>query len=198
MAALKVARLGNPILRQKSRPVDLAALNDPDSEIQVFIDAMIETMHEEGGVGLAAPQVSRSVQIVVLECADNKRYPGRPPIPLTVLVNPKITHYSEETVMGWESCLSLIDFRGYVPRSREVTVEAHDRNGKKLVIEAKGFLAIVLQHEIDHLNGIVFLDRMQDFTKLAYMEEFETYWADNGPAANAEESPSSADAAARL
>ena len=181
MAALKVARLGNPILRQKSQPVDLQALQDPNSEIQVFIDDMIDTMHKEGGVGLAAPQVSRSVQIVVLECVDNQRYPGKALIPLTVLVNPKITHYSEETVMGWESCLSLIDFRGCVSRSREVTLEAHDRTGKKSVIQAKGFLAIVLQHEIDHLNGVVFLDRMQDFTKLAYMEEYQTYWMENKP-----------------
>ena len=181
MATLKVARLGNPILRQKSKPVDLQTLKDPNSEVQVFIDDMIETMRKEGGVGLAAPQVSRSVQIVVLECVDNERYPGKALIPLTVLVNPRITHYSEETVMGWESCLSLIDFRGYVPRSREVTLETFDRNGKKSVIQAKGFLAIVLQHEIDHLNGIVFLDRMKDFSKLAYMEEYQTYWMEQNP-----------------
>ena len=83
--------------------------------------------------------------------------------------------------MGWESCLSLIDFRGLVPRSTEVTVEAFNRKGEKTVVEARDFLAIVLQHEIDHLNGIVFIDRMEDFTKLSYMKEFETYWLNQKP-----------------
>jgi len=176
MTELKVARLGNPVLRQIARPVDLKELSEPGGGIQSLIDDMADTMRKEGGVGLAAPQVSRSVKIVIIECRENKRYPGREEIPLTALVNPSITHYSEETRLGWESCLSLIDFRGLVPRSTQVTVEAYTREGRKVVIEAEGFLAIVLQHEIDHLNGIVFLDRMQDFTKLAYQEEFETYW----------------------
>ncbi len=177
MAKLKIARLGNPILRQIAQPVDIKELRDPDSELQVFIEGMVETMRTDGGVGLAAPQVSRSIQLVTLECEENERYPEATGIPLTVLANPVITRYSEGTALGWESCLSLIDFRGLVRRSREVTVEAFDRDGEKTVIEATGFLAIVLQHEIDHLNGKVFLDRMEDLTKLAYMEEFETYWA---------------------
>jgi peptide deformylase len=178
MAKLKIARLGNPVLRQVAQLVDIKELNEPDSDLQVLIEDMVETMRTDGGVGLAAPQVSRSVQIVILECEENKRYPEAEGIPLTVLVNPVITRYSDETAMGWESCLSLIDFRGLVRRSREVTVEAFDREGKKTVIQATGFLAIVLQHEIDHLNGKVFLDRMEDLTKLAYMEEFETYWVE--------------------
>ena len=176
MAKLKIARLGNPVLRQIAQPVDIKKLSDPDNDLQEFIDDMVETMRTDGGVGLAAPQVSRSIQIVTLECKENKRYPEAQAIPLTVLVNPVITRYSEETAMGWESCLSLIDFRGLVRRSREVTVEAYNREGEKVVIPATGFLAIVLQHEIDHLNGKVFLDRMEDLTQLAYMEEFETYW----------------------
>ncbi|MEE9259084.1 MAG: peptide deformylase [Nitrospinaceae bacterium] len=176
MALLKIARLGNPILRQVSKPVDLVELKSPGSEVQTLIEDMIETMHHEGGVGLAAPQVSHSVQLVVLECADNERYPGNPLIPLMVLVNPVITHYSEEQVSRWESCLSLIDFRGLVPRSKEVTVEYFNRQGEKLCLEASEFLAVILQHEIDHLNGIIFIERMEDFTKLAYQEEYETHW----------------------
>jgi peptide deformylase len=176
MAKLKIARLGNPVLRQIAQPVDLKELSDPDSDLHILIEDMVEVMRTDGGVGLAAPQVSRSLQVVILECKENKRYPEAESIPLTVLVNPVITRYSEETAMGWESCLSLIDFRGLVRRSCEVTVEAFDRDGEKKVIQATGFLAIVLQHEIDHLNGKVFLDRMEDLTKLAYMEEFETYW----------------------
>lgn len=177
MAVLKVAKLGNPVLRKIAKPVDLKELtSSPNNELQVLIDDMVETMHAEVGVGLAAPQVSRSLQIVVLECKHNERYPDRPSFPLTVLVNPEITRYSEEQVGGWESCLSLIDFRGWVDRSAEVTVEAFDRKGEKLVIRADGFFAVALQHEIDHLNGITFIDRMTDLTRLSYQEEFETYW----------------------
>ena len=181
MAKLEIARLGNPVLRQIAAPVNLKELNAPESGVQALIDDMVETMHREGGVGLAAPQVSRSLQIIILEAEDNERYPDREDIPLTVLINPVITRYSEDRAMGWESCLSLIDFRGLVPRSTKVTVEAYDRKGKKIVIHASDFLAVVLQHEIDHLNGVVFLDRMEDFTKLSYMKEFETYWLDQEP-----------------
>lgn len=181
MAELKVAKLGNPILRQIAKPVDLEDLKDPNSELQTFIDDLIETMRVGDGVGLAAPQVSRSVQIVVIECLNNQRYPGKDDIPLTVLVNPLITQSSDDTQWGWESCLSLIDFRGYVERSASVTVEAFTRKAEKIVLDASGFPAVVLQHEIDHLNGTVFIDRMKDFSKLAYQEEFETYWREEQP-----------------
>ncbi len=176
MALLKIAKLGNPVLRQVAKPVDLNELVDPEGELQSFIDNMIETMHHEGGVGLAAPQVNRSIQIVVLEYAENERYPGEISIPLTVLVNPVLSDYSNETKEGWESCLSLIDFRGLVPRSTEVTLTAYDREGNKIQKSVSGFEAVVLQHEIDHLKGFVFLDRMKDFTKLSYQEEFEKFW----------------------
>ena len=176
MSVLKVARLGNPILRQVSKPVDLEELKNPGSDVQKLIEDMIDTMHHEGGVGLAAPQVLRSLELVVLECADNKRYPDNPLISLTVLANPVITRYGEEQVSRWESCLSLIDFRGLVPRSKEITVEYYDREGEKVHLEAKGFLAVILQHEIDHLNGILFIERMTDLTQLSYQKEYETYW----------------------
>jgi len=176
MTILEVARLGNPILRQTARSVDLEELKNPDSEYQRFIDDMVVTMREEGGVGLAAPQVSRSIQIVVLEAQNNDRYPNRPEFELMVLVNPVIIRYGGEEVGGWESCLSLIDFSGWVPRSSEVTVKAFDREGTPIRIEATGFLAVVLQHEIDHLRGLLFIDRMPDMKKLSYQEEFQTFW----------------------
>ena len=176
MAVLKVAKLGNPILRQVARQVDLKELADQKSELQKFIDDMIDTMRQEGGVGLAAPQVNRSIQVLVLEVENNERYPGEAPIPVTALVNPVLSDFSEETVLGWESCLSLIDFRGLVPRSALVTLNAYDREGNKIEKRATGFEAVVLQHEIDHLNGKVFLDRMEDLTQLAYQEEFEEFW----------------------
>ena len=181
MAVLKVAKLGNPILRQISKQVDLKELADQQGELQDFIDDMIDTMREEDGVGLAAPQVNRSLQIVVLEYENNERYPDESSIPLTVLVNPILSDYGEEKVLGWESCLSLVDFRGLVPRSTSVTLKAYDRDGDRIEKRATGFEAVVLQHEIDHLNGKVFLDRMEDLTKLAYQEEFEEFWLKKDP-----------------
>jgi peptide deformylase len=174
MAILKIAKLGNPVLRQVAKPVDLNDL--AGSAVQTFIDDMIETMHHEGGVGLAAPQVNRSIQIVVLEYAENERYPDEVSIPLTVLVNPVLSDYSQETKEGWESCLSLVDFRGLVPRSTTVTLNAYDRQGKKIQKTVSDFEAVVLQHELDHLKGFVFLDRMKDMTQLSYQEEFEEFW----------------------
>jgi peptide deformylase len=181
MAVLKVAKLGNPVLRQVARQVDLKELADPKGELQNFIEDMIDTMREEGGVGLAAPQVNRSLQIVVLEYENNERYPGESSIPVTALINPVLSDYSEEKDSGWESCLSLIDFRGLVQRSRSVTLNAYDREGNKIEKRATGFEAVVLQHEIDHLNGKVFLDRMEDLTQLAYQEEFEEFWLKKDP-----------------
>ena len=174
MAILKIAKLGNPVLRQVAKPVDLNDL--AESAMQTFIDDMIETMRHEGGVGLAAPQVNRSIQIVVLEYAENERYPDEVSIPLTVLVNPVLSDYSQETKEGWESCLSLVDFRGLVPRSTTVTLNAYDRQGKKIQKTVSDFEAVVLQHELDHLKGFVFLDRMKDLTQLSYQEEFEEFW----------------------
>ena len=182
MTVLKIAKLGNPVLRQVANSVDLNDL--AGSSMQTFIDDMIETMHHEGGVGLAAPQVNRSIQIVVLEYSENERYPDEVSIPLTVLVNPVLSDYSQETKEGWESCLSLVDFRGLVPRSTTVTLDAYDRQGKKIQKTVSGFEAVVLQHELDHLKGFVFLDRMKDLTQLSYQEEFEEFWLKKKDAAS--------------
>ena len=174
MAIFKIAKLGNPVLRQVAKPVDLNDL--AGNTMQTFIDDMIETMHHEGGVGLAAPQVNRSIQIVVLEYTENERYPDEVSIPLTVLVNPVLSDYSQETKEGWESCLSLVDFRGLVPRSTTVTLNAYNQQGNKIQKTVSDFEAVVLQHELDHLKGFVFLDRMKDLTQLSYQEEFEEFW----------------------
>ena len=183
MSVLSIARLGHPILREIAKPVDLEALTAPgDNELQQLIDDMIDTMREEGGVGIAAPQVVRSLQIVIVEYQQNARYPSQDDIPLTVYVNPVITRSGSETASFWEGCLSLKDLRGLVTRPREVTVEAFSRDGKKMVVEATGFLAVVLQHEIDHLHGKVFLDRMTDLKQLAWAEEWETYWTEKNTA----------------
>jgi peptide deformylase len=174
MAMLEIAKLGNPILRRVAEPITLEELRRP--EIQQFIDDMVETMYKSDGVGLAAPQVFLSKQIVVLGTQDNPRYPDAPPIPLTVLVNPVFTYQSEQQVEGWEGCLSLDNLRGSVPRSQHVRVKAQDRGGRELQIEAYDFMARVIQHEVDHLNGKVFIDQMKDLTTLTHLKEFETYW----------------------
>ena len=175
MPLLKVAKLGSPILREIAQPIEVGSLTSSNIELQTLIDNMIDTMREEGGVGLAAPQVFQSLQLVVIECSSNDRYSEAPKIPLTVLINPKIKHYGEEQVLGWEGCLSLKDLRGLVPRSKKVVVEYFDREGKPIAVDAEGFFAVVLQHEIDHLLGKVFLDRMKNFSQLAYLEELEEY-----------------------
>lgn len=187
MSVLNVARLGHPVLRQKAEPVDLNALAAPgENELQRLIEDMADTMRDEDGVGIAAPQVARSLQIVIVEYRTNERYPDQDEIPLTVFVNPVITRSSEETSSFWEGCLSLKDLRGRVTRPREVTVEAYSRHGEKMVVAAQGFLAVVLQHEIDHLHGILFLDRMKDLTQLAFADELQTYWTEEEAVPNPE------------
>lgn len=173
VALLTIAKLGNPILRQVAPPVtpETLALR----ETQVFIDDLIETMREANGLGLAAPQVHRAMAIVAIEGRGrNPRYPDAPPIPLTVLVNPRFTRMSDEQVWGYEGCLSVDNLRGKVPRSLAVVVEALDRHGSPQRIETDGFFAVVLQHEIDHLFGTLFVDRGDPKT-FAHLPEFDRY-----------------------
>jgi peptide deformylase len=174
MSILKVARLGHPVLRKVTEPVPQPELQS--LAMQKFIDDMIETMKEYEGVGLAADQVHESKQIAVLEVADNPRYPQKPRVPLTVLVNPKITPLSEEMEEDWEGCLSVPDLRGLVPRYKSIHVQAWDRGGNELDFVADDFHARVIQHEFDHLNGKVYLDRMRDFSTLTFLQEFARYW----------------------
>jgi peptide deformylase len=174
MSILKVTRLGHPVLRKVTESVSQRELQSP--ALQKFIDDMIETMKEYDGVGLAADQVHESKQIAVLEVADNPRYPEKPQVPLTVLVNPTITPLSEEVEEDWEGCLSIPDLRGMVPRYKSVRVQALDRQGKEIDFVANEFHARVIQHEFDHLNGKVYLDRMRDFSTLTFLQEFARYW----------------------
>lgn len=176
MSVLKVARLGNPVLRRTTEDIPLEQIGS--TELQKFIDDMIETMKEYDGVGLAAVQVHESKQVAVLEVADNPRYPGKPRVPLSVLINPKITPLSQEMEEDWEGCLSITELRGKVPRYPSIRVQARDRNGDELDFVASGFHARVIQHEWDHLNGKVFLDRMQDLSTLTYLKEFARYWTE--------------------
>jgi len=174
MAILKVCHLGHPVLRRVAEPISPEIIAQP--MFQQFLDDMIETMHEYDGVGLAAPQVHVSQQVAVLEVEKHPRYPDVPSVPLTVLINPRVTLLSDEAVDGWEGCLSIPDLRGIVPRSRELRVEALDRHGQPLDFIAKDFYARVVQHEYDHLQGKVYADRMPSLETLTFMTEWQRYW----------------------
>jgi peptide deformylase len=170
---LKVARLGHPILRKIAEPVSLEQITTP--AVQQFIDDLIETMYEYDGAGLAAPQVHVSQQIVVMEVSQNPRYPQAPAIPLTVYVNPEITPLTESMDEDWEGCLSVPGLRGRVPRYTKIRLRAYNRQGKRVDFVAEGFHARVIQHECDHLQGKVYLDRMRDTSSLMFIEEFMKY-----------------------
>ena len=174
MAILKVARLGHPILREVARPVPTERIRS--AEIQRFIDDMVETMREYDGAGLAAPQVHTLLQIAVIEVDGNPRYPDAPGIPLTVVVNPVVTPLTEEIEDGWEGCLSVPDMRGMVPRYTAVRLQCYDQDGQHVDLVAKEFFARVIQHETDHLQGVVYVDRMRDLSTLSYLAEWKRHW----------------------
>src|SRR5262249_39032456 len=174
MAVLKVAHLGHPILRQKAEPISPEAIGAP--EIQGLIDDMLETMDDHDGAGLAAPQVHVSRRLVVYGVRQNPRYPDAEEVPLTVLINPVITPTTTEQDEDWEGCLSVPDLRGQVPRFTRVRVEAWGGDGRRLSFAAEGFHARVVQHECDHLDGVVYLDRMRSMATLSFLPEFHRYW----------------------
>jgi peptide deformylase len=176
MSLLKIARLGHPVLRQKALPVSLEELASPP--FQQFIDDMIATMRDGDGVGLAATQVHVMKRVFLVEVkAPHPRYPNQPDVPLTVVINPEIRPHSEEMEEDWEGCLSIPDLRGRVPRWRSLHLAALDRTGRDISLDAEQFFARVIQHELDHLDGIVFLDRMRDFSTLSHLREYQLYWA---------------------
>jgi len=167
MAILPIVHLGHPALRTPARAVDPEHLASP--EIQTLIDDMVATMEAAPGVGLAAPQVAAGLQLFVYQAAVS------PPIPLTVVVNPMLTPERGELVFGWEGCLSIPRLRGLVPRHPAVRLAAFDRHGQPFEHRAEGFEARIIQHELDHLNGVVFLDRMRDLRSLAFEDEWQRY-----------------------
>jgi peptide deformylase len=174
VSILKVARIGHPVLR--ARAVDVAPDLIAAAETQRLIDDMIETMHEYDGVGLAAPQVHVGLRLAVIEVSeeDERAEEG---VPLTVLVNPVLRPLGDKTVNGWEGCLSIPDLRGRVPRLRRLELRALDRKGKPFRLEAADFFARVIQHECDHLDGSVYLDRMEDARSLSFIDEWDRHVA---------------------
>jgi peptide deformylase len=175
MSIRKIAQLGEPVLREIAAPVAPDAL--ASARIQLLVDDLVETMRDAEGAGLVAPQVYESLQIVVIELGQSRRYPNLEPIPLITLVNPMVTPVESEQeppaqIAVYEGCLSVSGLRGQVFRPRKVRVQALDRSGAPLDFVWEGFRAAVVQHEVDHLNGSLFVDRAVPRT-LAFLREFE-------------------------
>jgi len=164
--------MGHPVLRTPARALDRAELKSVT--IQQLIDDMVETMTEYRGVGLAAPQVHEGLRLfVALLDADESGDTRSDPV---AIINPEISVVGREVVEDWEGCLSIPDVRGLVPRAREITVRAFDRKGDRLEIGAHDFPARVIQHEADHLDGVLFLDRMRSLGSLTFLDEYSRFW----------------------
>jgi peptide deformylase len=180
MAILKVARMGHPILRAKALPIP------PDqiltAPVQRLIDDMFETMREYSGIGLAAPQVHSGLRVFVAGLREGdvgQAVPDDGEMPFMALINPELTMVGEATDEGWEGCLSIPDIRGLVPRAPSVRVQAFDRTGKRVAFTASGLPARVIQHENDHLDGVLFFDRMRSLESLAFLEEYRRFRAED-------------------
>jgi peptide deformylase len=173
MSILKVARMGHPVLRAKARPLDKTELKS--AAVQKLIDDMIDTMSEYRGVGLAAPQVHEGVRIFVASIDDGENSDDDAE-PLAI-VNPEITIVGGDVVEDWEGCLSIPNIRGRVPRARAIKLRALDRQGDRIELGAHDFPARVIQHELDHLDGVLFFDRMRSFATLTFLDEYSRYWA---------------------
>jgi len=165
MSVREVIKLPHPTLRKKARDV-----HDFGDEFQELVEDMVETMRVEDGVGLAAPQVNQSFRVVVVEYPEDDSQEDAPK-KLFVMVNPEIVKRSEETILGIEGCLSVPDIVGEVERSEKVEVRGLNRYGKKMKVRTKGWLARVFQHEIDHLDGVLFVDRATQIWKTSEIEE---------------------------
>jgi len=176
MSVLSIATIGNPVLREPARYVardELAGV-----PMQQLIDDMIETMHQAAGAGIAANQVHRPVRICIIEIFNNPRYPYKPNWPLTILVNPTLEWTTDETFMNFEGCLSVPNLRGQVPRSVGVRVRAWDRAGRDLDFVVAGLTAGTFQHEVDHLQGKLFVDRVVDTRSLCTWADFDRFHRD--------------------
>ncbi|MBL0215891.1 MAG: peptide deformylase [Myxococcales bacterium] len=173
MAIRKIAQIGHPVLRQTARDVSREQLASP--AMQAFIDDLIETMRDADGAGLAAIQVYEPVRICAIEVRNNPRYPYKPPIPLTILVNPVLTPVGDELFENNEGCLSVPNLRAMVQRQVHVHVKAWDRHGNDIDETVHGLKAGTYQHEVDHLLGKVFVDRVTDPTTFSTWTEFDRH-----------------------
>lgn len=168
---LEVLQVGNPILRQIAQPID--RLNEPmQTLIDNLIENLMETLLQSNGVGIAAPQVAASYRLLIIASRPNPRYPNAPEMEPTVMINPRIISTSDEMVKDWEGCLSVPGIRGLVPRHSTIAIEYSDRQGKLQQQHLTDFVARIFQHELDHLNGIVFLDRLETTQDIVTDQEY--------------------------
>ena len=170
MAVLDIVRIGEPVLRAVAEPVGDDELGS--DAFQNFVDDLVETMRAANGAGLAAPQVGVSRRVFCVEVHDNPRYPYKPDIDLRVLVNPELRPLSDATFMNYEGCLSIPDLRGLLPRALEVELTYTDREGRRVAEEIRGVSAGTFQHEQDHLDGTLFVDRVVDTRTLTTWDGF--------------------------
>lgn len=166
---LQIAQLGNPILRQCALPID----NVRDQRIQKLIDDLIATAISANGVGIAAPQIAQSYRLFIMASRPSPRYPSAPTMAPTAIINPEIICHSEQVVEGWEGCLSIPGIRGFVPRYQTIEVRYTSRDGKLHHQEFTDFIARIFQHEYDHLDGIVFLDRLGSTLDIITEQEYQ-------------------------
>lgn len=177
MAVRKIIRMGHPTLRQVARP--LSSDEIASTELSNLVADMIDTLRDYGGIGLAAPQINESIRLVIVEIAGGEtRYGELPSLPLTVFVNPEVEVVDPSVAGYWEGCLSVPGLRGFVERPQHIRVKALDTAGVEHSTELEGFLATVFQHEFDHLDGKLYIDRISDTTKLVFEEELERYGED--------------------
>ncbi|MEY4173404.1 MAG: hypothetical protein RI900_569 [Actinomycetota bacterium] len=173
MTVREILHVGNPLLREMSREVTPQEL--ASAEVQQLIDDLIDTMHAANGAGIAAPQVGELLRIATIEVTHNPRYPYKPPIPLTVVVNPVVEFLDDELVEVNEGCLSVPNMRGNVMRHVNIRVRYLDRHGVQHDEVKRGLTAGTFQHELDHLDGLLFLDRVHDTRSLTTWEQFERF-----------------------
>jgi peptide deformylase len=167
--SLSIIKLGNPILRKSASLIE----NIKDEQIQKLIDDLITTVASANGVGIAAPQVGESHRLFIVASRPNPRYPKAPDMKPTAMINPQIIDHSRKIIKDWEGCLSVSGIRGLVPRYEWVTVEYIDKEGKSKHQKLVDFVARIFQHECDHLDGIVFLDRVESTQELVSEEEYQ-------------------------
>ncbi len=162
-----ILRMGDPRLSRIARPITTFGT----AELRELLTDMLETMHAAGGVGLAAPQIGVDLRLVIFGFEHNERYPDAPAVPFTILANPVLEPLSEELVEGWEGCLSVPGLRGWVPRHRRLRYRGFDIEGQAIAREVEDFHARVVQHECDHLDGILYPARIRDFSRFGFADE---------------------------
>jgi len=186
MTVRKVIRMGHPVLREKSRPLSEEEILS--SETQNFIKDLFDTMEKYEGIGIASPQVGVAWQLAIVGVpVDNPRYPDTPESDTYIVINPKVTILDKKKQGFWEGCLSVPGLRGYVERPRKIKVEFLDEKAQPQSLIVEDFIATVFQHELDHLNGKLYIDRIKDTKMLAYNEEFDEFWTEEDEEDEADE-----------